>query len=53
MRNTTRVELRSYNCSVDGEHWATINALSRGKAKSQFLRSNCSDCDIPYEYIQH
>ncbi|WP_047452581.1 hypothetical protein [Alistipes sp. ZOR0009] len=30
-------ELKSYICSIDGEHWTSFNATSYGHAKSQFL----------------
>lgn len=39
--------LRAYECSLDGKHWSTINALSKGKAKSEFL----SDIDWDVRYI--
>ncbi len=35
-------ELKSYECSLDGEHWEMINALSAGMAKSKYI----SDCDF-------
>jgi hypothetical protein len=43
-------ELKSYNCSLDGEHWETINALSSGQAKMRYYRD--LDMDIPYTAIR-
>jgi hypothetical protein len=31
------MDLRGYECSLDGEHWSPVCATSRGKAKSSFL----------------
>lgn len=36
-------ELKSYKCSVDGEHWTTFNATSYGDAKMQYLQ-HLDDC---------
>lgn len=36
-------ELKSWECSLDREHWETINALSKGKAKSRYLQINDYD----------
>lgn len=49
MKNKQR-ELRSFNCSIDGEDWSTINALTAGMAKSIFYRE--LDMDIPYTCIK-
>jgi len=43
-------ELKSYACSLDGKHWDSINALSPGKAKSQYKRT--IDLDFPYTIIK-
>lgn len=43
-------ELRSYNCSLDGIHWETINALSPGQAKMEYYRD--LDMDVPYTAIR-
>ncbi len=42
-------ELKSYECSLNGEHWTTINALSSGKAKSEYIRGWD---DIKYIYVK-
>jgi len=44
------LELRSYEVCIWQDHWTTINALSPGKAKSQYWRS--LDCDFPYTSIR-
>ena len=33
-------ELKSYSCSIDKEHWETVNSFSPGMAKSKFWRDN-------------
>lgn len=43
-------ELRSYECSLDGEHWSTYNALSRGKAKMKYYYE--LDMEISYLAIK-
>jgi hypothetical protein len=43
-------ELKSYDCSLDGKHWSTFNATSRGKAKSMFYRE--CDFDLDYKMIK-
>lgn len=45
------IELRSYECSLDGKHWSSYNALSRGKAKMEFWRDIDMDC-IEYTDIK-
>lgn len=45
-------ELKSYECSTDGEHWTSINALSSGMAKSRFLSHDLEDLDYPYTAIK-
>ena len=42
--------LKSYKCSIDGEQWAVINAVSRGAAKSRFFRT--FDSDIEYTWVR-
>mgnify|MGYP003594321334 CR=1 FL=1 len=42
--------LKSYKCSIDGEQWTTINAISRGAAKSRFFRT--FDSDIEYTWVR-
>lgn len=49
MKNKTP-ELKSFQVSLDGEHWEIINALSRGQAKSNY-HSAC-DFDVPYTYVK-
>lgn len=43
-------ELKSYDCSLDGKHWTTINATSKGKAKSMFYYS--LEIDFKYTSIK-
>ena len=39
MKTDTKInELKSYLCSLDGEHWENINSFSRGAAKSEYYR---------------
>jgi hypothetical protein len=42
--------IRSYNVSLDGEHWTSVNSVSRGQAKSWFLRY--LDSDVDYKKIK-
>ena len=51
MKSIKPRELKSYKCSLDGEHWTTINALSSGMAKSEFWSSSL-ERDVPYIYIK-
>jgi len=37
------MELKSYDCSIDNEHWTTINSVSKGKAKSRYYRELDAD----------
>lgn len=41
-------ELKSYQCSLDGEHWSSYNATSRGQAKMQYWH----DLDGDFEYLR-
>jgi hypothetical protein len=45
------MELKSYNCSIDNEHWSTINAISKGSAKSKYFRKLDADW-IKYTQIK-
>jgi len=40
-------ELKSYECSLDGENWTNLNTTSRGSAKATFYR-HYSDLGINY-----
>jgi hypothetical protein len=42
--------LKSFQCSIDGEHWTIINAMSRGAAKSRFYTD--LDGDFPFTAIK-
>ncbi len=44
-------QLKSYDCSFDGEHWDSYNALSRGAAKAMYWRQALG-CDFPYVRIK-
>ena len=50
IKNIKPKELRSYLCSLDGQHWTTYNALSAGMAKNQYRID--LDMEIPYTSIK-
>ncbi len=50
-KQTKPRELKSYKCSLDGEHWSFFNALSQGMAKSEFWSHNL-EREVPFIYIK-